>query len=43
VAAQVGRREEARGALARFADTAPPQRFAGDIRKARQLLRELGG
>jgi arylsulfatase A-like enzyme/Flp pilus assembly protein TadD len=43
VAAQVGRREEARGALARFADTAPPQRFAGDIAKARQLLRELGG
>jgi arylsulfatase A-like enzyme/Flp pilus assembly protein TadD len=43
VAAQLGRREEARGALARFADTAPPQRFGGDIARARQLLRELGG
>ncbi|HXT20702.1 MAG TPA: tetratricopeptide repeat protein, partial [Thermoanaerobaculia bacterium] len=43
VAAQLGRRDEARGALARFADTAPPQRFGGDIARARQLLRELGG
>ncbi|HET9768416.1 MAG TPA: sulfatase-like hydrolase/transferase [Thermoanaerobaculia bacterium] len=43
VAAQLGRRDEARGALTRFADTAPPQRFGGDIARARQLLRELGG
>jgi arylsulfatase A-like enzyme/Tfp pilus assembly protein PilF len=43
VSAQLGRRDEARRALARFASTAPPQRFGGDITKARQLLRELGG
>jgi len=42
VAAQLGRRDEARSALVRFADTAPPQRFATDIAKARALLRELG-
>ena len=43
VAAEAGRREEARRALSRFVDTAPPARFAPDIQKARQILARLGG
>lgn len=43
VAAQTGRRDEARQALRRFVSTAPPQRFGPDIAKAQQLLREIGG
>ncbi len=43
VAAQTGRRGEARQALRRFVSTAPPQRFAADLGKARQLLQEIGG
>ncbi len=43
VAASLGRRDEARSALAQFARTAPPQRFDADIRKAQAMLRELGG
>lgn len=43
VAASLGRRDEARSALAQFARTAPPQRFDADIRKAQAILRELGG
>ena len=43
VAAQVGQRAEARKALRQFVDTAPPQRFAADIRKAQGILREIGG
>jgi arylsulfatase A-like enzyme/Flp pilus assembly protein TadD len=43
VAAQIGRRAEARQALRRFVSTAPPERYAADIGKAQQLLRELGG
>ncbi|HEX7182007.1 MAG TPA: sulfatase-like hydrolase/transferase [Thermoanaerobaculia bacterium] len=43
VAAQTGRRGEARQALRRFVDTAPPRRFGPDIQKAQQLLREIGG
>lgn len=43
VAAQAGRRGEARQALRRFVSTAPPQRFAADLGKARQLLQEIGG
>lgn len=43
VAAQAGQRAEARKALRQFVDTAPPQRFAADIRKAQGILRELGG
>lgn len=43
VAASLGRRDEARNALAQFARTAPPQRFDADIRKAQAILRELGG
>ena len=43
VAAQAGRRDEARQALRRFVATAPPGRFAADLRKAQQLLREIGG
>jgi tetratricopeptide (TPR) repeat protein len=43
VAASLGRRDEARDALARFARTAPPQRFGADIRKAEAILREIGG
>ncbi|MEA2561829.1 MAG: hypothetical protein QOH06_3333 [Acidobacteriota bacterium] len=43
VAAQVGQRAEARKALRQFVDTAPPQRFAVDIRKAQGILREIGG
>jgi arylsulfatase A-like enzyme/tetratricopeptide (TPR) repeat protein len=43
VAASLGRRDEARDALAQFARTAPPQRFGADIRKAEAILREIGG
>ncbi|HVG09385.1 MAG TPA: tetratricopeptide repeat protein, partial [Thermoanaerobaculia bacterium] len=43
VAASLGRRDEARAALAQFARTAPPQRFEADIRKAQALLQEIGG
>jgi arylsulfatase A-like enzyme/Tfp pilus assembly protein PilF len=43
VSAQAGRRDQARQALRRFVATAPPQRFAPDIQKARQLLQEIGG
>lgn len=38
VAAQTGRRDEARRALSQFVKTAPPQRYAADITKARQAL-----
>lgn len=41
VAAQAGDRETARGALQRYIDTAPPQRFADDIARARQVLEGL--
>ncbi len=41
VAAQAGRADQARRALSRFVQTAPPARFAPDIRKARQLLAQL--
>jgi arylsulfatase A-like enzyme/cytochrome c-type biogenesis protein CcmH/NrfG len=43
VAAEAGRREESREALRRFVSTAPPARWGAEIRKARQLLQELGG
>ena len=43
VAAQTGRRDEARQALRRFVATAPSQRFAPDIAKAERLLKEIGG
>lgn len=43
VAASTGRPGEARQALRRFVATAPPQRFAADLQKARSILRELGG
>ncbi|MFP5286231.1 MAG: tetratricopeptide repeat protein, partial [Thermoanaerobaculia bacterium] len=43
VAAQAGRPSQARQALSRFVATAPSARFAGDLRKARQLLAQLGG
>ncbi len=43
VAAEQGMRSEARKALKQFVDTAPPQRFAADIRKAQGILREIGG
>jgi choline-sulfatase len=43
VAAQAGRRAEARTALQKFLATAPADRFAEDRAKARGLLREIGG
>jgi choline-sulfatase len=43
VAANAGRRDEARKALRRFVDTAPRERFGPDIAKARNLLKEIGG
>jgi arylsulfatase A-like enzyme/Flp pilus assembly protein TadD len=43
VAAQAGRSAQARQALGRFVATAPPARFAPDIRKARQILARLAG
>lgn len=42
VTARAGRTGEAREALRRFVATAPPQRFAADLDRARQLLREIG-
>jgi hypothetical protein len=42
VAAQAGRPDQARQALARFVETAPRARFETDIRKARQILSQLG-
>ncbi len=43
VAAQAGRREQARRALERFVAAAPKERFGDDLAKAREMLRELGG
>ncbi len=43
VAAKSGRMDQARQALHRFVATAPPERFAPGIEKARQLLQEIGG
>ncbi len=43
VAASLGRSGEARDALSQFVRTAPPQRFAADIKKAQGILREIGG
>ncbi|HYO16070.1 MAG TPA: sulfatase-like hydrolase/transferase [Thermoanaerobaculia bacterium] len=43
VAAQAGRPAQARQALSRFVATAPPARWGTDIRKARQILAQLGG
>jgi tetratricopeptide (TPR) repeat protein len=42
VAAEAGRPEQSRQALLRFVQTAPPQRWSAEIRKARQLLARLG-
>ena len=41
VTAQRGRRDEARRALEQFVETAPPQRYAADIAKAKQALTVL--
>jgi tetratricopeptide (TPR) repeat protein len=41
VTAQTGRRDEARRALTQFVNTAPPQRYAADIVKAKQALTML--
>jgi arylsulfatase A-like enzyme/Tfp pilus assembly protein PilF len=43
VAAETGRRDEAREALRRFLATAPPQRFGPDLEKARGWLAQVGG
>jgi tetratricopeptide (TPR) repeat protein len=43
VAAQAGRAAQARQALTRFAETAPPARFGPDLQKARQILARLPG
>jgi arylsulfatase A-like enzyme/Flp pilus assembly protein TadD len=43
VAAEAGHPGQARQALARFIQTAPPERWGSEIQKARQLLAELGG
>jgi tetratricopeptide (TPR) repeat protein len=43
VAASLGDRETARRALTRYVATAPPERFAAEIAKARQVLATLGG
>jgi choline-sulfatase len=43
VSARAGRTDQARQALRRFVATAPPERFAPAIQKARQLLQEIGG
>ena len=43
VAASAGRLPEARTALRRFIDTAPPQSYGPDIAKARGLLSQIGG
>ncbi|MCP4662019.1 MAG: sulfatase-like hydrolase/transferase [bacterium] len=42
-AAEMGRREQARRALARFIEIAPSERYRDDLRRARVLLRRLGG
>jgi tetratricopeptide (TPR) repeat protein len=42
VAGQTGRRDQARRALTQFVETAPPQRYAADIAKAKQALESLG-
>lgn len=41
VTAQTGRRDEAKRALTQFVKTAPPQRYAADIAKAKQALAVL--
>jgi arylsulfatase A-like enzyme/Flp pilus assembly protein TadD len=41
--AEQGRREQARRALARFIELAPAERYRDDLRKARELMRQLGG
>lgn len=41
VAGRAGRREEARRALTRFIETAPPQRYARDLATAKQALASL--
>ena len=43
VAAQAGRRDQARRALERFVAAAPRERFGDDLAKARAMLAELGG
>lgn len=43
VAAEAGRPLQARQALARFIQTAPPQRWGPELQKARELLARLGG
>jgi tetratricopeptide (TPR) repeat protein len=43
VAAQAGRRDQARRALQRFVASAPRERFGDDLAKARAMLKELGG
>ncbi len=40
-AAELGRREQARQALESFVEQAPPERAAGELRRARVLLRRL--
>jgi len=42
VAAESGKRVQARQALLQFVQTAPPQRWGLEIRKARQVLGQLG-
>ncbi len=42
-AAALGRVEQARRALSRFVATAPPERYAADLRRARALLARLPG
>ncbi len=42
VAARVGRRDQAIDALRRFADTAPPSRYARDIAQVREALTAMG-
>lgn len=42
VAWEAGRPAQARQALGQFIATAPPQRFAGEIQRARQLLAQMG-
>jgi len=42
-AVEMGRREQARRALTRFVEGAPPERYGDDLRRARVLLRRLGG
>lgn len=43
VAVEAGRTAQARQALGQFVATAPQQRFAGEIQRARQLLAQMGG